>query len=70
MAFQMVYTPCMESKKDTPNENHSQQITKSTPNENHSHENNLNYFTIPIKINSLGEQKQLDKDCRMSYNGT
>tara|TARA_R110002050_G_scaffold186672_3_gene320998 strand:+ start:9168 stop:9329 length:162 start_codon:yes stop_codon:yes gene_type:complete len=53
----MVYTPCMESKKDTPNENHSQQITKSTPNENHSHENNLNYFTIPIKINSLGEQK-------------
>ena len=53
----MSYTPCMESKKNIPNENHSQQITKSTPNENHSHENNLNYFTIPIKINSLGEQK-------------
>lgn len=53
----MVYTPCMDYKKYTPNENHSQQITKSTPNENHSHENNLNYFTIPIKINSLGGQK-------------
>jgi hypothetical protein len=53
----MVYTPCMDYQKYTPNENHSQQITKSTPNENHSHENNLNYFTIPIKINSLGGQK-------------
>jgi len=67
-AFQMVYTPCMNYKKDTPNENHSQQITKNTPNENHSQQNNLNYFTFPIKINSLGGQKVLDKGCWMSYN--
>jgi len=64
----MVYTPCMNYKKDTPNENHSQQITKRTPNENHSQQNNLNYFTFPIKINSLGGQKVLDKGCWMSYN--
>lgn len=66
----MVYTPCMNYKKDTPNENHSQQITKRTPNENHSHENKSNYFTIPLKINTLGRQKELDKYLEMSYNGT
>ena len=64
----MVYTPCMNYKKDTPNENHSQQITKRTPNENHSQQNNLNYFQISFKINSLGEQKVLDKTCRIPYN--
>ena len=39
-----------------------------TSNENHSQQNNLNYFTIPLKINSLGGQKVLDRHCWMSYN--
>ena len=39
-----------------------------TPNENHSHENKSNYFTIPLKINSLGGQKVLDKHPKVSYN--
>ena len=38
------------------------------PNENHSQKNNLNYFTNPLKINSLEGQKVLDKACWMSYN--
>jgi hypothetical protein len=37
-------------------------------NENHSHENNFNYFFIPLKINSLEGQKVLDKAFDMSYN--
>ena len=37
-------------------------------NENHSQQNNLNYFQISLKINSLGEQKVLDKTCRIPYN--
>ena len=37
-------------------------------NENHSHKNNLNYFQISLKINSLEGQKVLDKTCQMSYN--
>ena len=39
-----------------------------TSNENHSQQNNLNYFTIPLKINSLGRQKVLDKAFIVSYN--
>ena len=38
------------------------------PNENHSQKNNLNYFTNPLKINSLEGQKVLDKAFIMSYN--
>jgi hypothetical protein len=37
-------------------------------NENHSQQNNLNYFQISFKINSLGEQKVLDNTCRIPYN--
>jgi len=43
-------------------------IEQFTPNENHSQQNNLNYFQISFKINSLGEQKVLDKTCRIPYN--
>lgn len=46
---------CTKSKQFTPNENHSQQ-------------NNSNYFKISLKINSLGEQKVLDKTCHNCYN--
>jgi hypothetical protein len=38
------------------------------PNENHSQKNNLNYFQISLKINSLEGQKVLDKAFIMSYN--
>ncbi len=38
------------------------------PNENHSQKNNLNYFTNPLKINSLEGQKVLDMAFIMSYN--